>query len=144
MTMKMVLGIALECSPTECRVQLLNDGGIILAHYSAPVRKRIQTQSGQLVAVDMNPAMPEVVYRWLSGTVRELKGNLVVVDDQHCNLIEAVSAEGLEFVPQVGDWVFVSFGYSSQREISDLAIDGRPAHPVYLSNYAFPKIEELY
>ncbi|NWJ95722.1 MAG: hypothetical protein HXX20_08070 [Chloroflexi bacterium] len=144
MAMKLTLAIALECSPTECKAQLLDSGGVVLAQYSTQVQARIQTLPGQLVALDLNPVRPIVVYRWHPGTVRQLKGDKVIVDDQHCSLIEASSATGLEVVLQVNDWVFVSFGYANRWEVADLAIDGRPTHIEYLSNYAFPKIEELY
>jgi hypothetical protein len=142
--MKLTLAIALECSPTECKAQLLESGAVVLAQYSAQVLARIRTLPGQLVALDLNPARPVVVYRWHPGTVRQLKGDKIIVDDQHSSLIEASNAPGLEVAPQVNDWVFVSFGYANQWEVADLAIDGRPAHIEYLSNYAFPKIEELY
>ena len=144
MPMKLTLAIALDCSPTECKAQLLEDGGVILAHYSEQVQARARTIPGQLLAVDINPVRPVVVYRWLPGTVWQLKGDKVVVDDQHSSLIEASTAPGLEIVPQIDDWVFVSFGYANRWEIADLAIDGRPAHIEYLMSYAFPKIQELY
>jgi hypothetical protein len=145
MPMKLTLAIALDCSPTECKAQLLESGEVLLAQYSAPVKARIQTQPGQLVALNLNSVRPEVVYRWHPGTVWKLREDkVIVVDDQHSNLIEAVSAPGLEIIPQVDDWVFVSSGYAGHWEVADTAIDGRPAHIQYLSNYAFPKIEQLY
>ncbi len=144
MAMKMKLAIALDCSPTECKALLLDSGAVILTEYSARVLARLSTQPGMLVAVDLNPVMPQVVYRWHSGKVRELKGGMIVVDDQHCHLIEAYCAPGLVVVPQVDDWVFLTRGYSQQWEVADIAIDGRPVHSEYLSNYAFPKIAQLY
>lgn len=144
MSMKLTLAIALDCSPTECKAQLLESGGVVLAQYSAPVQARIKTMPGQLVALNLNPARPEVVYRWHPGTVRQFKGDKVVVDDQHCSLIEARCAPGLEVDLQIDEWVFVSFGYAGRWEVADLAVDGHPAHIEYLSNYAFPRIEQLY
>ncbi len=145
MAMKLTLAIALDCSPTECKAQLLESGEVLLTHYSAPVQARIRTLPGQLLALNLNLTRPEVVYRWHPGTVYQLKGgNVIVVDDQHSSLIEAWSAPGLEVAPQVNDWVFVSSGYSGRWEVADIAIDGRPVHTEYLSNYAFPRIEQLY
>ncbi len=144
MPMKLTLAIALECSPTECRALLLENGGVIVARYSVPVQARIRTQPGQLVALDLNPVRPEVVYRWQPGIVRKLKASKIIVDDQHSSLMEAASAPGLKVIPQVNDWVYVSSGYAGHWEVADTAINGRPAHIEYLSNYAFPKIEELY
>ena len=145
MTMKLTLAIALECFPTECRVQLLEDSAPITVHYSAPVQARLKIYPGQLVALDTNPATPEVVYRWHYVKVAQLKGDKVLITDHRGQLIELISAPGLPVAPQVGDWVFVTLGGSvDQSEVFDIAIDGRPVHPAYLSNYAFPKIEQFY
>lgn len=142
MSMKLTLAVALECFPTECRVQLLDSDTPITVHYSAPVQARIKIWPGQLVALDTNPATPEVVFRWHHARVAQVKGDKVVIDNQHGPLVEAVCAKGLEATPQVDDWVFVTLGGDS--EVADIAIEGRPAHPVYLNKYALPKVEQFY
>jgi hypothetical protein len=143
--MKLTLAIALECSPTECRVQLLDADTPITVRYSPPVQARLIIRPGQLVALDTNPTPPEIVYRWHYARVEQLKGANALIDNHRGQLVEVVPAEGLEVAPQVGDWVFVTIGGNpGQSEIFDIAIDGRPAHPAFLSNYAFPKVEEFY
>jgi hypothetical protein len=142
--MKLTLALAIDCSLTECKARLLEDGAVILTGYSVPVLARLPTMPGQLVAVDLNPDKPEIVYRWLPGTIREFRGAKIIIDDQHASLIEAVRAPGLEASLKIDDWVYVSFGYAKRWEIADLASDGYPAHPAYLRQYAFPKIEALY
>jgi hypothetical protein len=143
--MKLALAIALECFPTECRVQLLDSDTPITVNYAAPVQARIIIRPGQLVALDTNPETPEIVYRWHYAKVEQLKGDKVLIDDHHGHLVEAVKAEGLEVALQVGDWIFLTIGgHAAQGEIVDIAIDGRPAHPVYVGNYVFPKVEEFY
>ena len=145
MNMKLTLAVALECFPTDCRVQLVEGGSIITAAYSAPVQAHIKVRPGQLVALDTNPATPEIVYRWHYNQVEELKGDKVIIKDHQGQLVELVRAEGLEAAPQVGDWVFVTLGGNfAPSEVFDVAIDGRPAHPAYFSEYAFPKVEQFY
>ncbi len=145
MTMKLTLAIVLECFPTECRVQLLEDSTPITVHYSAPVQARIKIYPDQLVALDTNPTIPEVVYRWHYVKVEQLKGDKVIIIDPHGQLRELGTAPGLPVAPQVNDWVFATLGgYVDQGEIFDIAVDGRPTHPAYLSNYAFSKVEEFY
>jgi hypothetical protein len=143
--MKLTLAIALECFPSECRVQLLEADTPGTVHYSPPVQARLIIRPGQLVALDTNPAIPEIVYRWHYARVEQLKGANALIDDHHGQLIEVIPAEGLEVAPQVGDWIFVTIGgKAAPSEIFDIAINGRPAHPEYFTKYAFPKVEEFY
>lgn len=143
MNMKLTLAVALECGPTDCRVQLVEDGSIITVAYSAPVHSRgLKIHPHQLVVLDTNPTTPEIVYRWHYNKVEELKGDKVIIKDHQGQLAELVKAEGVEVSPQVGDWVFVALG--SGLEVLDIAIEGRPAHPAYFREYAFPKVEQFY
>jgi hypothetical protein len=142
MNMKLTLAIALECFPTECKVQLLDDSTPSMVHYSAPVQARIKIHPEQLVALDTSPAIPEVVYRWHYVKVAQVNDAKVFITDHQGQLIEVVSAPGLPVAPQVGDWVFAALG--DQSEVFDIAIDGRPAHPAYLSQYALAKVEQFY
>jgi hypothetical protein len=145
MPMTFTLAIALECSPNECRVQLLDADTPITVRYSPPVQARLIIRPGQLVALDTTPSPPEIVYRWHYARVEQLKGANALIDNHRGQLVEVVPAKGLEVAPKVGDWVFATLGGpAGQSEIFDVAIDGRPAHPVFLSNYAFPKVEEFY
>ncbi len=147
MSMKLTLAIALECFPTECRVQLLDSDRPTTVPYSARVLANplLVIRPGQLVALDTNLALPEVVYRWHYARVEGLKGDKVLIADRQGQLIELVRAEGLELAPQVNDWVFVTLGGSgAQSEVVDLATDGRPAHPAYFSKHVLPKVEQFY
>ncbi|HEX2909699.1 MAG TPA: hypothetical protein VH186_02755 [Chloroflexia bacterium] len=145
MPMKLTLAIALDCFPTECRVQLVDSGETQTVHYAAPVQARLKIYPGQLVALDTNPAIPEIVYRWHYVKVEQLKGDTAVIKDHQGQLVELVNAPGLPETPQVGDWVFATLGGNvAPSELFDIAVDGRPAHPAFLSDYAFPKVEEFY
>ncbi len=147
MTMKLILAVALECLPEECRVQLLDSDTPISVHYSTRVKANpsLVIRPGQLVALNTATDIPEVVYRWHYSKVEQLIGDKVFIVNHRGQLIELVLAEGLEAAPQVGDWVFVTIGGNTgQSEVADIAIDGRPAHPVFLGNYFFPRIEQMY
>jgi hypothetical protein len=145
MPMKLTLAVTLECPPAECRVQLLDQAEPVTVHYSARVQARIKIWPGQLVALDTTPAIPEVVYRWHCVKVEQLKEDQILVSSHQGQLVELVKAPGLEATPQVGDWVFATLGNpAEQGEVVDIAVDGRPAHPAWLSSYVLPKVEQFY
>jgi hypothetical protein len=140
--MKLTLAVVLECSPTECKVQPLEEDMPITVHYSAPVKSNIVIRPDQLVALDTTPDVPEIVYRWHNLQVKQSEGDKVLLDDHRGHLVEAVNAEGLDVAPQVDDWVFAALG--EKGEIIDISIDGRPAHPAFLREHVLPKVEEFY
>lgn len=145
MSLKLTLAIALECFPTECRVQLLDTDTPTTVNYSPPVQARIKIWPGQLVALNTVPAIPEIVYRWHYVQVEGLKGDKVLITNHQGQPVELIVAPGLEVAPQVGDWVYATIGGSpDQSEVYDTAVDGRPAHPTFLRGYAFPKVEQFY
>jgi hypothetical protein len=145
MSMNLTLAIALECSPEECQIELVESGEKLTVRYSAPIQKNIKIFPGQLVALDLNPAIPEVVYRWHYLAVRQVLDGKVVLEDGRGRAVDATLAPGVETLPQVEDWVFATVGgYPAQAEVIDTAIDGHPAHPDQVARYTFPLVEEFY
>ncbi len=74
--MKLELGISLSCTETGCQVRLVKSGTVISAQYSALVRDRIRIRAEELVAVDLGPPVPEIVWRWVLGRVLEVNEEL--------------------------------------------------------------------
>ncbi len=148
MPMNLDFGITLECGPEECRVAKLDGGEPVTVRYSERARANIRIFPGQLVAVDLNSAVPEVVFRWHHFPVKKLNGDKIVLDNTRGLLVEAVLAPGLEANPQPGDLVFATVaapgGQGGQSEILDTSVDGRPAHPAFVRSHATAMVEEFY
>lgn len=145
MPMNLALAVAKECSPTECRVELVDSGEVISCQVSGPMQAVLKIFPGQLVALDTNLNPPEIVYRWHYGKVEGVEGDKVILGGMGGRTIEVGKAPGLEVEPQVGDWVFATGGTpTEQGEVVDVAANGRPAHPAFLRVYLFPKVEEFW
>lgn len=145
MPMNLTLAVALACSPTDCRVELLDSGEELTCKVSGPMQAVLKIFPGQLVALDTNPATPEIVYRWHYGKVEAVEGAKIVLGGMGGRLIEVGKAPGLELEPQAGDWVFATGGTpTEQGEVVDTAVGGRPAHSGFLREYLIPKVEEFW
>jgi hypothetical protein len=145
MAMKLALAIALECSSTEYKVELIDGREIITAKISIPMQAVLKIFPGQLLALDTNLNPPEIVYRWHRGKIERVDGERLVLGGMGGRTIEVGKARGLEANPQPGDWVFATGGTpTEQGEVVDTAVEGRPAHPVFLREYLLPKVEEFW
>ena len=145
MPMNLALAVALECSPTECRVELVDSGEALTVKIASAMQAVLKIFPGQLVALDTNPNPPEIVYRWHYGKVERVEGAKVVLGGMGGRTIEVGKAPGLPADPQAGDWVFATGGTPAEPgEVVDTAVDGRPAHPAFLREYVFPKVKEFW
>ncbi|MGO8969539.1 MAG: hypothetical protein ACLQDQ_08205 [Myxococcaceae bacterium] len=143
--MELTLAVALECSPTECQVELVEGGETRTVKVSSPMQAVLKIFPGQLVALDTNLSPPEIVYRWHYAKVERVEGEKLVLGGMGGRTIEVRKAPGLETAPRAGDWVFATGGTPTEPgEVVDTAVDSRPAHPAFLREYVFPKVEEFW
>lgn len=77
--MNLSLAIVQSCSETGCQVKMVESGELIDAAYSALALNRVPIHRGQLVAIDKEPARPEIVWRWHRWTVLGREGMRVLV-----------------------------------------------------------------
>jgi RNA polymerase sigma-70 factor (ECF subfamily) len=77
---EVVLAVARACGPEGCDVEELGGGAAYSTTYSDAVRAAIKVRPGDLVAVEREgPAAATIVWRWWSGRVESVAGELVTV-----------------------------------------------------------------
>jgi len=120
--------------------------------YGAAVQDRIKVRPGQLVAIDRAPQAPEVVWRWMTGTVEEVAGDRVAVtrsnaagkplarDDGERTWLGGLDRPARR--PAPGDLVF--FCTVDEPEVADIAREGVPSEPERLRAEYFPIIERAH
>lgn len=135
------LATVISCGPGGCRVMPLSGGEAFEARFSALVFKRVRILPGQLVAVDMSPAVPEIAWRWYRVQIVESNERGVIVQERERQL-SAVRVPGLETSGAAGDELWVT-GMSGQWELHDRVVDGKPADPSRLREKVIPRIAGL-
>jgi hypothetical protein len=139
--MQLELATVISCTPDGCRVTPVADGPAFETRYSALVQDRVKIRPGQLVAVDMEPPVPEVAWRWYQAQVVEPGADLVIVAERERQL-NAARVPGLETTAGAGDVLWVT-GMEGVWELHDRVAAGKPAHPARLRERVFPRIEAL-
>lgn len=139
--MRFELATVISCGADGCRVTPVDGGPAFEARYSALVRDKIRILPGQMVAVDMQPKVPEVAWRWYRARVVEQNERQVIVDERERRQA-AARVTGLETEAGVGDEVWVT-GMDAGWELHDRVIDGKPSAPDRLREKALPRIAEL-
>lgn len=139
--MQFELAIVITCDPDGCRVIPVDGDLSIKTRYSALVQDRVKIRPGQLVAVDMEPAVPEVAWRWYRAQIVEPGVHLVIVQERERQLT-AARVPGLVTGDSVGDEVWVT-GMEGVWELHDRVVDGNPSDPSRLREKIFPRIASL-
>ena len=109
--------------------------------YSALVQDRVKIRPGQLVALDMEPLIPEVAWRWYRARVVQAGEREVVVQERERQLSAALLPD-LETAHGVGDEIWVT-GMDGGWELHDTVVDGKPSDPSRLREKIFPRIVQL-
>lgn len=139
--LNLTLAVAEACSPESCQVKLVNDGRSVTARYSALVLNRVKIHPGQLVAVDLDPAEPEIAWRWHRARVLETTPQGARVEDGRGHQMDAVLVPGLETGLSQGDEVwFTRDDTNAEWKIYAKIVNGQPEHPDRLNDLALPHI----
>lgn len=140
--MNLKLAVAEICGPEGCQVKMVSDGRSIAARYSALVLNRVKIRPGQLVAVDLDPAEPEIAWRWHRGRVLAVTASGATLEDGGGHQHDVVQVPGLETDLAPGDEVwFTGFGQSDlEREIHAKVVDGLPAQAERVASQVLPRI----
>ncbi len=141
--MNLGLAVTISCTEMGCQVQWVGSGDVVTTNYSALVRERINIRAQQLVAIDRNPPIPEIVWRWVKATVIEVNEGTVGIDDCMGKLGFATRVASLPLRLSIGDEVWFC-NTDQDLEVHDLVVDGKPAHPERLLEYITPIIERVY
>jgi hypothetical protein len=139
--MHLELATVISCSPNGCLVTPVDGRPAFETRYSALVQDQVKIRPGQLVAVDMEPDLPEIAWRWYQVRIVEPDDTLVLVQERERQLA-AAQVPGMEITGSVGDLLWVT-GMEGVWELHDQVVDGKPARPSQLREKVFPRIEAL-
>lgn len=139
--MRLELATVISCGPDGCLVTPLADGPAIETRYSDLVKDRVKIRPGQLVAIDIEPAVPEVAWRWYAARVVDA-GELVVTVQERERLLNAARVPGLDVSTRVGDTLWVT-GMGGTWEIHDRVVDGKPADPSRMGEIVLPRVAKV-
>jgi hypothetical protein len=124
------LAIAGTCNSDGCQVKLLSDGSSLKAAYIARMKGRVIVHPGQLVALNMDTAVPEITWRWHRLKVVDVRPDGVVwLDDRGVNKVTGTIAPGLTLDLQPGQIVFTNGIQSGACEIHGLLLGDQLSMP---------------
>ena len=139
--MRLELATVISCGPDGCLVTPLADGPAIETRYSDLVKDRVKIRPGQLVAIDQDPPVPEIAWRWYPARVVDA-GEVVVTLQERERQLNAARVPGLDISPRVGDTLLVT-GMAGTWEIHDRVVDGRPVDPSQMSEKILPRVAKV-
>lgn len=139
--MQLELATVISCDSTGCRVAPVTGGPAFQTRYSRLVQDRVRILPGQLVAVDREPAVPEVAWRWYRARMVEPGERQVIVQDRERQLA-AARVPGLETTGQAGDDLWIT-GMENGWELHDRVVDGKPSDVTRLQERVLPRIAAL-
>jgi hypothetical protein len=146
--MNLRLAIVTAASPADCSLRWLDEAGEHPAHYSPAMQGRIRVVPRQLVAVDITPTTPSVMWRWFRGVVILRRDDYVVVDNHvyqpgfRIPFSVLRLPDVLEVDVPLGAEVFYS--YEPNGAVIDVVVGDAPAHPARLAADMFPAIADVY
>jgi len=134
------LAIAEACSPDGCQVKLLSDGRVLNALYLARMKGRVIVYPGQLVALNMDMAVPEISWRWHRLKVIEVQPGGVLLDDRGLRQVTGTVAPGLALDLKPGQTVFTNGNQEGSCEIHGLLLGDQMAQPEQFEKVILPRI----
>lgn len=137
------LAIAEECSAEGCQVKLLTDGRSLFAPYLASMKGRVIVHPGQLVALNMDLAIPEITWRWHRLIVVMVQPGGALLDDRGVRQVSGMLAPGLALDLQPGQTVFTNGNQEGACEIHGLLLEGQLAQPEQFSRVILPRIAAI-
>lgn len=142
--MNLQLAIAVTCNSDGCQVKLLSDGSSLKAPYIARMKGRVIVHPGQLVALNMDKAVPEVTWRWHRLNVVEVRPDGVVwLNDRGIHKVTGTIAPGLTLDLEPGQTVFTNGIQTGSCEIHGLLLDDQLSQPEQFEQVILPRIEAV-
>ena len=140
--MNLELAIVEACDPRGCRVRPVGGKDSLTVRYSARVQNRIRIRCGDLVAVDLAPAQPELVWRWWRVEVLPPLGdalgpNQVIVGDRGVAAVARVGRPALSLEPGDRAWIMKT---EEEVVILDRELDGQPEAPDWVRHHYLPLV----
>ncbi len=137
--MRLDLGLVGGHDHDGCSVVRLGGSGTLRAGFAEPFRGRAASlPDGSLVALDVEPVTPEVVWRWFPARVLTVTGEELTLDEPVHGVIVARVGPALSRRPGVGEVVYVAVGLTD-----DWRIDASEDDPGAAAS-ALPEIAAFY
>ncbi len=137
------LAIAEACTPDGCQVKLLSDGRSLKVSYLARMKGRVIVHPGQLVALNMDLATPEITWRWHRLTVIEVVPGGALLDDRGQRQLTGTVAPGLTLALEPGQTVFTNGNQEGTCEIHGLLLGDHLAQPEQFEQVILPRIAAI-
>ena len=141
--MNLQLAIAEECSPDGCQVKLLSDGRSLNALYLARMKGRVVVHPGQLVALNMDAAIPEISWRWHRLKVVTAQPGGALLDDRGLRQVTGSVAPGLTLDLEPGQTVFTNGNQDGSTEIHGLLLGDQLARLEQVEQVILPRITAI-
>ena len=141
--MNLQLAIAQACSPDGCQVTLLSDGRSLNAPYLARMKGRVIVHAGQLVALNMDAAVPEISWRWHRLVVVQARPGGALLDDRGLRQVTGTLAPGLALDIQPGQTVFTNGNQDGACEIHGLLLGDGLDQPEQFEQVILPRIAAI-
>ncbi len=137
--MHLELALVVARKEDGCSVVPLGRSAPVAAGFAGPFRSRAGSlPEGSLVALDVRPGTPEVVWRWFPARVLTVTDDVLSLDEPVHGVISARVHDRLPRRPLIGQTVYVSAGLAH-----DWRIDAAEDDPAAAAA-ALPEIEALY
>ena len=138
--MNLQLAIAETCSPDGCQVKLLSDGRVLDALYLARMKGRVIVYPGQLVALNMDMAVPEISWRWHRLKVIEVQPGGALLDDRGLRQVTGTIAQGLALDLKPGQTVFTNGNQEGSCEIHGVLLGDQITQLEQFEQVILPRI----
>ncbi len=121
-------------------MRLLSDGRSLNASYLARMKGRVIVHPGQLVAINMDLAVPEITWRWHRLKVVEARPGGALLDDRGQRQLTGTVAPGLALALEPGQTVFTNGNQEGACEIHGLLLGDQLAQPEQFKQVILPRI----
>ena len=121
-------------------MKLLSDGRSLNALYLARMKGRVIVHPGQLVALNMDMAVPEISWRWHRLKVIKVQTGGALLDDRGLRQVTGTVALGLDLDLKPGQTVFTNGNEEGSCEIHGVLVGDQMTQPEQFEQVILPRI----
>jgi len=122
---------------------LLSDGRSLNVLYLARMKGRVIVHPGQLVALNMDLAVPEITWRWHRLKVVEAQPGGALLDERGLRQLTGTLAPGLTLDLKPDQTVFTNGNQEGSCEIQALLLGDQIAQPEQFEQVILPRITAI-
>ena len=122
---------------------MLSDGRSLNVLYLARMKGRVIVHPGQLVALNMDLAVPEITWRWHRLKVVEAQPGGALLDERGLRQLTGTLAPGLTLDLKPDQTVFTNGNQEGSCEIQALLLGDQIAQPEQFEQVILPRITAI-